>query len=331
MLLLPMALAQEVPEIDVQLVRPSADSEQTLWVDDAHVPVVNVGSMGVPTVDLAPLTWDDRLLWRAAVSMPSGPGGLSIEVGGQALYTALDQPGGVPVEAVVAGWYRVGPTRFVLRSGAVVSLVVTDPDGAPLPFEATLGDEVFRDGVVEVQAGRRSLTVSSKGCDPLTVDLDVPQGAPIEHRVALGAAVGVLRVSVVDPQGEPLDASLVVVDVTTSLADMGEGDLDVPAGDHMLVIETEEYFPARLEFTMDPGGLRHLEVRLQPVIARMTADRIQVDQTVDLLLLGARQSAGLAVASAPRFLATVTHRPPSAARPSQLSWASQCSRRLPLG
>jgi outer membrane protein OmpA-like peptidoglycan-associated protein len=303
--------------------------------------LVNVGSVGVPTSDIGGLVWDDHLSWRAAAAMPIGPGGVALEWGGSVLYSQFDQAAGRPVEAMVTGWYRIGPTRFVVRAGVGVgvnqglgasrgrgmlgigyeptgyedrdrdgivdtldrcasvpedmdgvedddgcpdatsiSLVVTDAEGEVLPFEANLNGRDFEGGHIDADAGRYTLTVTASGYDPLVAGFEVPPGQPLEHRVALGAAIGLLRVSVVDPEGEPLDASLVVVDVTTGLADLGEGEMDVPSGDHVLVIETDEYFPARVEFSMDPGGLRHLEVQLEPVIAAMSADRIEVNQTV---------------------------------------------------
>ena len=303
--------------------------------------LLNVGSVGVPTADIGGVVWDDRLSWRAAAAMPVGSGGVALEWGGSLLYTEFGNIAGRPVEAMVTGWYRLGPTRFVVRGGVgaglnggigasrgrgmvgigyeptgfedrdrdgvvdtldrcasepedmdgvedddgcpdatSISLVVTDAEGEPLAFEAHLDGRHFDGGHIEADAGAYTLTVTASGYDPLVAGFEVPPGKPLEHRVALGAAIGLLRVSVVDPQGEPLDAALVVVDVTTGLADMGEGELDVPSGDHVLVIETDEFFPARVEFSMDPGGLRHLEVQLEPVIAAMSADRIEVNQTV---------------------------------------------------
>ena len=78
---------------------------------------VNVGSMGVPPVDLGSLIWDDRLTWKAGAGMPVGSGGASIEAGGQLLYTAFDSTQGMPVEALVGGWC-LSPPQTTWDSGS---------------------------------------------------------------------------------------------------------------------------------------------------------------------------------------------------------------------
>jgi hypothetical protein len=94
----------------------------------------NLGTRVLPTAELVNVTWDDQFTFRAATAVDLGPGGsadsgASLELFGNATYTALDSPAGVPMELMLGGWHRPGQAPVYLRAG--VGTGVTRGLGSP--------------------------------------------------------------------------------------------------------------------------------------------------------------------------------------------------------
>ena len=185
----------------------------------------NVGSVGVPTADLGSVVWDDRLSWRVGASAPVGPGGVSLEVGGLALYTQFEQPGALPMEALVGGWYRIGPTRFVVRAAAGAGF--GEGIGASryrgvvgIGYEPTGLEDRDRDGILD----------NRDDCPQVPEDLDLVEdedGCPDDTVVAL---------EVVDPDGNRLPFA---ADLDGAL--FRDGALTAPQGAYTLTVSADGY------------------------------------------------------------------------------------------
>lgn len=77
----------------------------------------NVGYTGRPAADLGDVVSGSALLARAGAGYAIGEGGLSAEIGGAPILTALGGGTGFPVEALGGGWVRAGESVVVRGAG----------------------------------------------------------------------------------------------------------------------------------------------------------------------------------------------------------------------
>ena len=116
----------------------------------------NVGTRGVPTVELENLTWDDQIFLRGGLgyTVRRDELGFSADVASQFNYNDFSNPAGRPVEGLLGVWSRLTP-NLMLRAGAGGGL--NSGLGAPkyrvmlgLGFEPSMlsdrdGDGIFDD------------------------------------------------------------------------------------------------------------------------------------------------------------------------------------------
>ncbi|MED5371730.1 MAG: OmpA family protein [Myxococcota bacterium] len=83
----------------------------------------NVGTRGVPTVELENLTWDDQVFVRAGAGYTIRPNdlGLSLDLASHFTYGEFSNPAARPIEGIVGGWYRLAG-NWVLRGGVGTGL-----------------------------------------------------------------------------------------------------------------------------------------------------------------------------------------------------------------
>lgn len=104
-------------------VRASVGSARPTWavqgIADTHVGplriAANAGYRSVPKAVLGDAVWDDHLFARVGAGLPVHDGGLSLDVGGRAVW-GQPSSAGTPVEAVLGGWWPLGDT-LVVRGG----------------------------------------------------------------------------------------------------------------------------------------------------------------------------------------------------------------------
>ncbi len=83
----------------------------------------NVGTRGVPTVELENLTWDDQVFLRGGLGYTVTPDrlGFSMDVASQFNYNDFSNPAGRPVEGLLGVWNRLTP-NLMLRGGVGTGL-----------------------------------------------------------------------------------------------------------------------------------------------------------------------------------------------------------------
>ncbi len=86
--------------------------EATIIADKQLGPVLlaaNVGTRGMPAVEVSDLSVSDQLAWRVGGAFdPGASWGLSLDLAGYATWADLSNPAGAPAEAMIGGFYRVG-------------------------------------------------------------------------------------------------------------------------------------------------------------------------------------------------------------------------------
>ena len=91
---------------------------------------MNLGTRGVPQVDLGSTEWGNQLYLRTGVARGIGEkAGVSVEASASSVYASfLSSPATSPLEAMASAWYRVSPAA-VLRLGGGTG--ITEGIGAP--------------------------------------------------------------------------------------------------------------------------------------------------------------------------------------------------------
>ncbi|MFT5584155.1 MAG: outer membrane protein OmpA-like peptidoglycan-associated protein [Cognaticolwellia sp.] len=115
----------------------------------------NVGTRGLPVVELENLTWDDQLFIRGGLGYTARREqlGFSAEVASQFNYNDFSNPAARPVEGLLGVWSRLTP-NMMLRAGAGAGL--NSGLGAPkyrvmlgLGFEPSLASDRDDDGIFD--------------------------------------------------------------------------------------------------------------------------------------------------------------------------------------
>ena len=149
----------------------------------------NVGTRGVPTVELENLTWDDQVFLRGGLgyTVRRDQLGFSADVASQFNYNDFSNPAGRPVEGLLGFWTRLTP-NLMLRGGAGGGL--NSGLGAPkyrvmlgLGFEPGLVSDRDGDGIFD----------DVDDCPETPEDLDLyedsdgcPEATPVTVKVVDG-------------------------------------------------------------------------------------------------------------------------------------------------
>lgn len=85
--------------------------ELTVIADKKVGPILlaaNIGTRGLPAVDVANVAVGDELAWRLGAGFdPGGKAGASLDLAGYATWNDLGNTAGAPAEIMVGGWYKV--------------------------------------------------------------------------------------------------------------------------------------------------------------------------------------------------------------------------------
>ena len=155
----------------------------------------NVGTRGVPTVQLENLTWDDQIFLRGGLGYTMRPErlGLSAEVASQFNYNDFSNPAGRPVEGLVGFWNRLTP-NLMLRGGVGTGL--NSGLGAP-KYRAMLGVG-FEPGLITDRDGD-GIFDDVDACPDAPEDVDnfedsdgCPEGTPVTVKVVDSKGIEVL-------------------------------------------------------------------------------------------------------------------------------------------
>jgi outer membrane protein OmpA-like peptidoglycan-associated protein len=169
---------------------------------------LNLGTVGVPAVELENLTWDDHLYARLGASYALSPAvGLGAELGGHVPYTDFGNLEATPAEGLLGAWFRPGGGDWVLRLAGGSGL--TSGVGAPkaralfaLAYDPPVGADRDLDGVLDAIDRCPDLPEDTDawedadGCpEPTTVTVDVvdQMDIPIEGATVRVTGEGVDR------------------------------------------------------------------------------------------------------------------------------------------
>jgi hypothetical protein len=157
-----------------------------------------------------------------------------------------------------------------------VRVDLLDPDGEHIDRGTVVleGPERHRIDLVEpfvtLHPGVYELRATSTGFDTLVREVSVPaeQGWHLEQ--AMVALTASLTVFAVDEVGEPVSAELVVGDATPIPLD--GGPLQLPVGEHALVVRAEGFRAHASSVVLERGADRQLSVVLEPLEAEQPED-----------------------------------------------------------
>ncbi len=114
----------------------------------------NLGTKGVPNVDLSNVDVNDALFWKVGAGYAIVPkAGVSLDFAGQAGYADITNPVAIPFEGIVGGWGKIGDS-LAIRGG--VGTGITRGIGSPLfrailgvGYEPPLSRDLDKDGIVD--------------------------------------------------------------------------------------------------------------------------------------------------------------------------------------
>lgn len=216
----------------------------------------NVGTRGVPTVELENLTWDDPIFLRGGLGYTVNPNrlGLSAEVASQFNYNDFSNPAGRPIEGLLGFWNRLTP-NLMLRGGAGAGL--NSGLGAPkyrvmlgLGFEPSLVSDRDGDGIFD----------DVDACPDTPEDVDnfedsdgCPEATPVTVKVVDGEGAEVpgatwTQGSASGASGESLELDEGKYSFSASAQSFGENTIEksIPGGSGVEVV---------IELGVLPGSL----------------------------------------------------------------------------
>ena len=215
---------------------------------DNTVLAVNVGTKGVPEVQLENVQWGDQLFLRGGIGHAlSEDAGLHIDVASHLRYGEFSNPAARPTEGLLGGWARVGDS--VVVRGAI-GTGLNGGIGAP-KYRVVLG--LGWEPVVEGDRDRDGLLDGSDACVDVPEDLDgyqdddgCPDATPVTIRV-------------VNKNGDSVDGATWTVGEATGAS----GDsVELEAGPVGVTASHVDYRPASKEAKVKAGGPQTITIRM---------------------------------------------------------------------
>lgn len=168
-----------------------------------------------------------------------------------------------------------------------LTVQVVDPSGAPV--DTATVKLVVEDGVAEVapgatrdlHPGRWAVTVEAPGFALLEGQIIVPEGPDATTEVLqIEPLAGLVRMVVEDPEGQPV-AGLFQVDGGGPVAvEDGGGEVEAPPGRHEVVVRADGFKPKTVLVQVAAGQPTETRVVLEPALATVTRDRIEIRDKV---------------------------------------------------
>ncbi len=229
------------------------------YKDGPLLVAANLGTRGMPEVELQNVTMDDYLFWRvgAGIAVNSDETvGLSADlVGGLTYKAGLGNGAGNPVEFMGGAWARV-QDRLVMRVGGGTGL--SEGIGAPdfrvvamMGYEPPVKRDKDDDGVINKLDKCRDVPEDKDGFN----DAD---GCPDPSTK--------VRVIVQDPKGNVLkDAAVVLKGPDGEKAGQGEFEVEVHPGAWQVTGTLKRYATVDRTDTIAEGGAQTVQVVMEPL------------------------------------------------------------------
>ncbi|MEN0063839.1 MAG: hypothetical protein AAGA48_16930 [Myxococcota bacterium] len=197
---------------------------------DQFTLVTNLGVRIGPQARVGDIGWDDQFFGRVAVALSGDRFGGSLEGGLQTNFASAENPAGTAAELLLAGHAKL-TDLWTLRGGASTGLS-TSP-GSPLfrvlagiSYEPDPSPDNDRDGLVDRE----------DGCPR---DAEDPDG--YEDYDGCPDASYSVQVMVTDPDGDPLEALVVLDGVESHHLDLGDRVATVHPGLYRLIAKVDGY------------------------------------------------------------------------------------------
>ncbi len=227
--------------------------------------VANVGVRDVPRAVVRDIVWNEQIFARVGAGYAiSDDVGASLEVSAQTNWASNVNPAGTAAEALLGGWGRLGGP-FVLRGG--VSVGLSRSPGAPLvrgllgvSWEPDPFPDKDLDGLVDREDGCPDVGEDPDGFE----DFD---GCPDPAFTT--------RIDVVGPDGEPLEALIVMDGPDSRRLGEGESVVTMHPGRYRVVAQVDGYEPWAGE--LDIGSEQRIKIPVVPRVGTLRVWAVDAD------------------------------------------------------
>ncbi len=161
-----------------------------------------------------------------------------------------------------------------------VNLVFVDQEGTAIPeASSTIADQTGTgDRTLQLEPGDVSLVASAPGFEDLSATLSVSDGAPTTMTITMDMLPANLVVKVIGPNGEMVPAKVSVKGDTYDVE--GTLELERAPGVVRVDVAADGYLSRRLPAELRAGETTSLEVALEKALAEVTAERIDIKDSV---------------------------------------------------
>ncbi len=212
---------------------------------------MNVGTRGLPELELENVNWGDQLILRAGLGHSLNDStGLSLDLAGHFTYGEFDNPAGRPIEAMVGGWNRT-EGNLTLRGGVGAGL--NSGIGAPtfrmvfaLAYEPDGERDTDLDGVMD---SADDCPFSAEDPDSFEDEDGCPDPTPV-------------RVLLTNRNGEEVEGSWRMAEY---VGDTTGGPVRIEPGSYSLEARADGYAPQAIDIQIPAGGEFPLTMELVPV------------------------------------------------------------------
>ena len=160
-----------------------------------------------------------------------------------------------------------------------VALLAVDEAGWPIEAASYTVSGKPSDGVLSLEAGTHLVMANAPGYAAHQGPHEVLAGPPMEIKVTLEALLATLHVKVVDKEGAPVDAAVVVGDQILQ-TEGGELTTNLAPGPVEITAQAEGYLDgaAAVEVLVDQAG--EVELVLEKALVEVVAERIELKEAV---------------------------------------------------
>ncbi len=129
---------------------------------------------------------------------------------------------------------------------------------------------------LELHPGSYQVEISAPRFAGKTVTFEVPEDKTHEVRVKMASTFGKVDLTVTDPDGQPLDASVRVLEGDVTDAPGGRATFEAEEGDRFLIVQAPGFKPARVPVTVIAGKTAPAAVQLESSRAKVTKAKIEI-------------------------------------------------------
>ncbi len=244
---------------------------------DQFTIVGNLGIRDIPRAAIGDVVWNDQIFGRLAGALSRDRFGGSLELAAQTNFSGGVNPSGIAAEAMLAGHFAV-TDRWTIRGG--VSTGLSGSPGSPLfrglvgvSYEPDPSPDDDKDGLVDRE----------DGCPK---DAEDPDG--YEDYDGCPDPSYSVQVLVTDPDGEPLDALVVLDGVESHHLELGDRVATVHPGLYRLIAKVDGYdsYVAEVDVPAVQGHEIKVEVaprqgQLRVWAVDVTGNRVPARFTID--------------------------------------------------